>query len=694
MFAKSRNILISKIFRRNLFFTNTFKKSTLMNKNQWFQEWDANKLYKDQMVTHDLSKSSFRLPDTGIICGPMLRLIQVDYEKKLYHASMMIVTSVTDGPDVSYISGPSHLSEECEFKSGEFPRKLIYKQKGYSFYRYSIILPLQDFEQVVKYQVNDIHVPHYRFFIPSSTMNFNVISYSCNGFSLSVDTSKFKGSLWYDILCKHSKVHYHVILGGGDQIYSDSIKIHCERFKEWVNIRNIVTKRETKLTDEFSEDIDDFYLDEYIKWYGYGYWNSRTDEVKTNQSCFPIALSTIPYMNIWDDHDIIDGFGSYSNDFMTSEVFTGLARIAYKYYMLFQHQVSLDESDEYLKDPLWILGSTKDTYMGEQSHSIFTRIGPNAGVLGLDCRTERKLKQVCSNETYDLVFQRLSKEVEQRHFDHLMVMLAIPIAFPRLMWLEWLFSSAILYPLKYLSQKNFISRKIVNDFDGDIEILDDLVDHWTSRHHKQERHYLINRLQEFSMKYGTRITILSGDVHLSAIGRFRSKLNNPDSSESSKDSRLMFNLISSAITNEPSPDTMAHLLQQKTRVHDFDANTTEDMIPLFFTDVNNKTRKNNKFMNRRNWLDIIPIENILGNEYLNKLYNIKVGDVKMPGLLECDTGHTECTNANDTVNNQHIEGCFVTDNSLIATIHVEKDSFNVNSETVPYTLTIPKILKT
>lgn len=38
--------------------------------------------------------------------------------------------------------------------------------------------------------------------------------------------------------------------------------------------------------------------------------------------------------------------------------------------------------------------------------------------------------------------------------------------------------------------------------------------------HKRERNALIERLQNFAAEKHVRITILSGDVHLAAVGRF------------------------------------------------------------------------------------------------------------------------------------------------------------------------------
>lgn len=47
----------------------------------------------------------------------------------------------------------------------------------------------------------------------------------------------------------------------------------------------------------------------------------------------------IAQVNIWDDHDIIDGFGSYVDEFMKCDVFRGIGGTAHKYYMLFQHHL-------------------------------------------------------------------------------------------------------------------------------------------------------------------------------------------------------------------------------------------------------------------------------------------------------------------------------------------------------------------
>jgi PhoD related phosphatase len=81
--------------------------------------------------------------------------------------------------------------------------------------------------------------------------------------------------------------------------------------------------------------------------------------------------------------------------------------------------------------------------------------------------------------------------------------------------------------------------------------LDDLDDHYTAKTHKKERRDLVLRLQNLAAEFSVRVTILGGDVHLAACGRFYSnpKLGVP----AIADHRYIANIISSAIVNKPPP---------------------------------------------------------------------------------------------------------------------------------------------
>ncbi|CDF90486.1 uncharacterized protein ZBAI_06932 [Zygosaccharomyces bailii ISA1307] len=685
----------------------------------WFEPWNTQKLYQDKVKVATTCAPNSPIKEAGVVCGPIVRLRFVDYESGLYHASILIITrngSREGAPRVEYVTGPAFATglregQELSLDHGEFEPTMFHTEKfdrsDVQFFRYTVTLPLTDYEQMVRYVINGDAELHYRFFIPSADVNFNVIAYSCNGFTVSTDTTSFRGSMWYDILTKHSGVHYNVMLGGGDQIYSDGISLFCEKVKEWVETKDPTKKYRMKADEAFKENLNHFYLKEYLEWYGYGHWKGSTDKSKTTQACFPLALATIPSINIWDDHDTIDGWGSYSDSLMNTEVFNAIGNSSYIYYMLFQHHVALNEKEAYLDDRMWVLGKNPGPFIPELAHSVFTRVGPTMAMLGLDCRTERKVKTIMTRESYELAFERLVKEVKRQKFDHLLLMLGVPIAYPRMVLLEWLFTSRILYPLKFLSRKGIIAPGFVNEFNGEVELLDDLDDHWCARHHKRERNWLLARLQDFGAKYGVRITILSGDVHLASMGRFRSKQHKHhllQSSETEKanaevdkepenDERLMINVISSAVTNAPPPAAVAKVLQKRTPIHHFDRETDEDAVPLFnYETTGDHHRSQTCFLPHRNWSDIIPVKNVLANDSLNDIFHLKLGDRLEPGMVQKDTGLQIKEEVKSRAGRTHPNPSYpVTKKGVMATIHVETDSTNMDSKTTAYSMPIPEL---
>lgn len=176
-----------------------------------------------------------------------------------------------------------------------------------------------------------------------------------------------------------------------------------------------------------------------------------------------------------------------------------------------------------------------------------------------------------------------------------------PIAYPRLNFLENVLTSRLMDPLKALGRTGVLGG-FVNKFDGGVEILDDLDDHWTAKHHKDERNWFVQELQELAAEKSVRITMLGGDVHLCAAGQFYSnkKLGIPKD----QDHRYMPNIISSAIVNTPPSDMVADVLNKRNKIHHLDDETDEDMIPIFLHDVNDKPRNNHHLLPRRNWCSI------------------------------------------------------------------------------------------
>jgi hypothetical protein len=639
-----------------------------------------------------------------ISCGPNVRFVAShEGTSDNYRGTLMFVIRNFRGnagesdnvevPKVDFVLGPSQKSvNEAKFYTTDPTRaEIFYEEKEFTFIRYSFEFVLQEYEQKVKYSLNGETFPHYQFYIPSSNKSMNVMSYSCNGFSYGIETESFKGSLWYDVMRRQgtSDLKYHVMVGGGDQLYADSIKEVSGEFAQWLKHKHIHSKE--KLTPEMEASFDDYYLSSYLNWFGKGYWKGGAGQ--TVQVMLPVALASIPQINIFDDHDIIDGFGTYSDRTMRQEIFTGVGRHAFKYYMLFQQHCRYDESPN--DEPSWILGAKKGPYITELSRSIFSKLGKSIGFLGLDCRTERTKKQIVSPETYNVVFKRLEKELQSSidagtPMKHLMVLLGVPILYPRMVFIEKIMESPLIEPILWLARKGIVAKGLVNEFDGEVELLDDLNDHWCAQHHKRERNAFIERLIKLGAKFDVRITILSGDVHLCCVSRFRSKDKQvlPEN-----DPNFIVNFISSAIVNAPPPDGMAKFLSLRAKKHKFSSDAIEDMVPMFHIEPskNNEKRSYNLIMNKRNYSDLIPISNLTDKQ--KERFSVSNQEKYfLPGptstKLKTTTPTKIAQEASET--NGDIGYPFDPD-GLVATLHVESDMTNTDSKTGDYELLIPTL---
>lgn len=314
----------------------------------------------------------------------------------------------------------SHYDGEKVGKYKEIRGFRLHAELGVTFWKFNLEVELRETQQRIAYRIN--RGPATAFWVPAKGQAMNIMFHSCNGFSYGVDANAFSGPdpMWRDVLNTHQTQPFHVMLGGGDQIYNDAVQRETTIFKAWTEIRDQHRKNRQPFSEEMQRELERFYLNRYAMWF--------------SQGLFGLANSQIPMINIYDDHDLIDGFGSYSGHYMSSPVMSGLGAVAFKYYMLFQHQSSIDEGED--TEPSWILGTEPGPYIQEMSRSIFTFLGRSIAFLGIDCRTERMLDEVVCPETYDKLFARLKAEIVKGQTKHLIVLLGVPIAYPRVVWLE------------------------------------------------------------------------------------------------------------------------------------------------------------------------------------------------------------------------------------------------------------------
>ncbi|TRM61810.1 hypothetical protein BD626DRAFT_500604 [Schizophyllum amplum] len=498
-------------------------------------------------------------------------------------------------------NGNGHSTKKVE----ESPGQEIHVHGGeggtFTFWRFMIHIPLSDHEMAITYTINRGQALH--FFVPGRNQNMRMAVHSCNGFSAGVNPDDFRGPgfksgydpVWVDLLNKHAEEPFHVLTGGGDQIYCDSLTREPE-LQDWVTKTKPEERKAYPLTDEIREAIDRFFFNHYCQQFRSG--------------AFARANCSIPMLNMADDHDLIDGFGSYPDDMQRAPVFQTIGSRGYFYYLLFQLFVNpevdgLDDTPGAHVNQSIIFGE-HGPYIPYPSHSFLSWLGPQVQILMLDCRAERMKDRVCSSEEYQKVFERLQHIPPTT--EHLIVQLGIPIAYPRMVFLEAALESKF-NPLVALGRSGSMGlTSFVNKFNADAELLDDLNDHWTATAHKKERNWLIEQLQKIAVAKKIRISFVSGDVHCAAVGVFKTlKGKNTKALPPLADPKFMLNVTTSAIVNTPPPPAVIRLvssLASKTHKTLHHADTDETMVPVFEREPDGSSRGQRFIMGRRNYCQV------------------------------------------------------------------------------------------
>ncbi|KAI0253864.1 hypothetical protein BJV78DRAFT_1371871 [Lactifluus subvellereus] len=603
--------------------------------------------YEDSQNPEQKAKNQFE-------CGPLLRYDTI--ENGEWHGAALIVTASaqsTDKPTLKYSWDPErplslhrqHIREDgdsadlglrfanlttqpyhsqtenkhplgpnAQVRTAHGQKIYAYAERNgtYAFWRFFIRIPLADSEMRIQYSIdNGMEMD---FVVPGRSQTMRLAAYSCNGFSAGVNPDDLRGPgsqssydlVWADLLAKHAEQPFHVLVGGGNQIYCDGI-IREPELQEWANQPKPEEKKRYPLTQEILTAIEHFYFDYYCKMFSSGAFahaNSSIARISYFRSCTNAGRK-------------IDGYGSYPDDLQRSPVFNAIGSKGYFFFLLFQCfiNVSSDGIDDRPSAHFFkslIIGGP-GTYVPFPSHSFLSPIGPTAWVLMLDCRAERNLAQMCSEEEYRKVFQRLNGLPHKT--EHLIIQLGAPIAYPRMVFLESILSSKF-NPLGRRGSTAGIRDK----FNANPGLLDDLNDHWTSKYHKAERNWFIGQLQLFAQQRRIRITFLSGDVHCAAVGVLKTlqKSKRLSAPVPESDHRYMLNVVTSTFRprGEPPSGVLTMLSSLSTKRHRtmHYADTDEEMFPLFSKDADGSKPKSQYIMGRRNWCSITlehPSEELL-----------------------------------------------------------------------------------
>lgn len=411
----------------------------------------------------------------------------------------------------------------------------IWSQNDRAAYRYDFHAQLGDRPSEMSYEVDG---KAYKIALPAAGMPPQMAYGSCNGFSSlkAMKAIRDNNYLWKILLDRHHATPYHLLLLGGDQVYADPMWETLPTMKAWSKL-SFSEANAAEFSDEMEKEIADFYFDLY------------TD--RWAQPEIAAALATIPTIMMWDDHDIFDGWGSYLKERQECDVYEGIWKIARHAFLVFQQHTGHTSLE---------LGLSPD-----RGFSFAYKIGRIA-ILAVDMRSERTIKQVLTLEHWDRIYGWM-KNLDG--VDHLLLMSSIPVVYPGFDTVE----------------------RVLGLWPGQQELEDDLRDHWNSRPHKGERLRLIHRLLSLAEEKNIRPTIISGDVHVGAVGKIETVR---------KGRQLVINqLISSGIVHPGPPGVMLFALSHLFRNEDeVDTGIHARMIEFPGT--------TDKFIGRRNFLSIEP----------------------------------------------------------------------------------------
>ena len=172
----------------------------------------------------------------------------------------------------------------------------LYSDSRNTFWRFDLSVPMTRHESRWQYSFPGLRYTSESkprtsvFSVPAITEAMRILFFSCNGFSVGTDEDAWSGpALWNDVIRCHARKPFHIMIGGGDQIYNDSIRVSGP-LREWTAIGNPKKRREFPFTEKLREACDEFYRKNYVEWY------STEPFASTN--------GQIPQLNIWDDHDV------------------------------------------------------------------------------------------------------------------------------------------------------------------------------------------------------------------------------------------------------------------------------------------------------------------------------------------------------------------------------------------------------
>ncbi|MBK9130140.1 MAG: alkaline phosphatase family protein [Gammaproteobacteria bacterium] len=352
----------------------------------------------------------------------------------------------------------------------------------------------------------------YRFrTLPAGASSHSFAFYSCHmpyQHSIFGGTNVVNMEMWSvfnEVLDRHRQQDLRFVIGGGDQVYADGV----QTLDIWKYLNAVMTKNRNVLLPS---------KDEMVSWYRdiyRGYWGF---------SAVKDAFSSYPTYMIWDDHELKDGWGS---DILKAKGRDDLYEI-FNRSKVRKAKLSRGDCLELLDRMRQAAFQVYEEY--QHSHNPDTPPGQYDYAISSGCYSVYFLDGRGRRDVNKGAMRILGPE-QMRRFEA---------------WLQQLDPAITKYVFVVTAVPVLHMMPVLVNADDSVladmaDLQDDLRDAWEHNKHNAERRALLKALFGAARR-GLRVSILSGDVHTSAVFRMVDK----------DQGAVIYQLTSSAITyNKP-----------------------------------------------------------------------------------------------------------------------------------------------
>ncbi|MEN3793800.1 alkaline phosphatase D family protein [Fulvimarina sp. MAC3] len=339
---------------------------------------------------------------------------------------------------------------------------------------------------------------------PCGTDDLRIAYVSCNG-QEDGDLERpleEREVMWDRLVAEHRQSPFALMCEGGDQLYADDV-LQCHPDVIAWDEASDEDCASMALTEEAREAIRFFYFNRYAITY--------------TRPSMALMSAEVPALMMWDDHDIIDGWGSHADEVLDSPIGRCLFEAAREMFLLFQQGVGDNALPSCFHD------ETRESLS-------FTVDYPGLRLIVPDLRSERRRERVMGPKGWRGFEAAMASTPPNTR---ILIMSSVPVMGPRLSWLE--FVSDYVPPAR--------------------EYEDDLRDQWQSRSHRKEWKRFLKIIAEAQEGTTNRVTIISGEIHLATRGEMRLK-----------DKSLIHQLVSSGISHGAPPKAYALVLTMLARL--------------------------------------------------------------------------------------------------------------------------------